>query len=451
MAARIIVALLCLVSLSAISAPQIQHWQTENGTRVYFIEAHELPMVDIQLSFDAGSARDPGDRAGLSAMTSSLLSEGAGGLNADELGFEFERLGANFGANAGYDYASVSLRTLAAADKLQPAVANMKRVLSSPDFPEQAIERQRQRFLVGIQQKKQSPGAVASEAFYQAVYGEHPYAKPPGGTEESIKAISRAQIISFHEKYYVAGNAIVAIVGDLSRKQAEELAQGLTAEMKKGARVSSLPKVQKLRAASLVKEQHPSTQTHILLGQPGMKRGDPDYFPLYVGNHILGGSGLVSILFKEVREKRALSYSAYSYFSPMRENGPFLAGLSTRSDQADEALSVLREVIQGFIEKGPKASALEAAKKNITGGFPLRIDSNSNLLGYASIIGFYNLPLDYLETFNDKIMAVSQKDIKEAMERRLQPEKLVAVMVGPLSQENGSQEKGNQEKGTGKD
>ena len=167
-----------------------------------------------------------------------------------------------------------------------------------------------------------------------------------------------------------------------------------------------------------------------------MKRGDPDYFPLYVGNHILGGSGLVSILFEEIREKRALSYSAYSYFSPMREKGAFIAGLSTRADQADEALRVLRDVISSFIENGPAEKALEAAKKNITGGFPLRIDSNSNLLGYATIIGFYNLPLDYLETFNDKVMAVSLDDIKSAMARRIDPDKLVAVMVGPLAGED---------------
>ncbi len=425
-----------VISLPAFSAPKIQHWQTGKGTRVYFVEAHELPMVDIQLSFDAGSARDPEGLEGLASFTSSLLSEGAGGLGADELGFQFERLGANFSASAGDDFASVSLRSLVDKDKLAPALKNLQRVLNAPDFPEQAIERQRQRYLVGIQQKKQSPGAMANEAFYKEVFASHPYAHPGDGTEESIRRISRKAIVEFHQQHYVAANGIIAIVGDLTRKQAKKLAEDLTSGLQRGKKASPLPAVPSLTKASVIKQDHPSTQTHILLGQPGMKRGDPDYFPLYVGNHILGGSGLVSILFEEIREKRALSYSAYSYFSPMRVKGAFIAGLSTRADQADEALGVLRDVISSFIENGPSAEALEAAKKNITGGFPLRIDSNSNLLGYATIIGFYNLPLDYLETFNDRVMAVSLEDIKSAMARRIDPDKLVAVMVGPLAGEN---------------
>ena len=422
-------------SLSAYAAPEIQHWQTSKGTRVYFIEAHELPMVDIQLSFDAGSARDPLGLEGLASFTSSLLSEGADGLNADELGFQFERLGANFSASAGDDFVSLSLRSLVEPDKLNPALLNLKRVLNAPDFPEQAIERQRQRYLVGIQQKKQSPGALAKEAFYAAVYGSHPYAHPASGTVESIKALSRKAIVDFHEQYYVAANGIIAIVGDLSKKQARKLAEDLTSGLQRGEKAAPLPAVASLKKSALIKQGHPSTQTHILLGQPGMKRGDPDYFPLYVGNHILGGSGLVSILFEEIREKRALSYSAYSYFSPMRVKGTFTAGLSTRADQADEALSVLREVIRSFVDEGPDEQALEAAKKNITGGFPLRIDSNSNLLGYAAVIGFYNLPLDYLETFNEKVMAVSLQDIKSAMARTIDPDKLVAVMVGPMPED----------------
>ncbi len=434
---RINLFLLALViSLPVFSAPKIQHWQTGKGTRVYFVEAHELPMVDIQLSFDAGSARDPEGLEGLASFTSSLLSEGADGLGADELGFQFERLGANFSASAGDDFASVSLRSLVEKDKLVPALKNLKRVLNAPDFPEKAIERQRQRYLVGLQQKKQSPGAMANEAFYKEVFASHPYAHPSDGTEESIRRISREAILEFHRQYYVAANGIIAIVGDLTRKQAKKLAEELSSGLQRGKKASPLPAVASLTSASVIKQDHPSTQTHILLGQPGMKRGDPDYFPLYVGNHILGGSGLVSILFEEIREKRALSYSAYSYFSPMREKGAFIAGLSTRADQADEALRVLRDVISSFIENGPAEKALEAAKKNITGGFPLRIDSNSNLLGYATIIGFYNLPLDYLETFNDKVMAVSLDDIKSAMARRIDPDKLVAVMVGPLAGED---------------
>ena len=428
--------MLLLFSAPLFAGPQIQHWQTTNGARVFFVEAHELPMIDIQVTFDAGSTRDPVNKNGLAAMTNSLLDEGAADLGPDQISYEFERLGANYGASAGKDSASVSLRSLVDANKLDKALINLRRVMSRPDFPVQAIERQRKRFLIGIQQKKQSPAALANEAFFAAVYGDHPYAFPREGDETTISSLSRADIVAFHQKYYVAANAVIAIVGDLDRAQAKKLAEELSQTLQQGEKPDPIPAVRALEKADRVQNTHPSSQTHILLGQVGMKRGDADYFPLYLGNHILGGSGLVSLLFKEIREERGLSYSAYSYFSLMREQGPFLAGLSTRADQADEALQVMQESIASFIERGPSAAELDAAKQNITGGFPLRIDSNSNILGYVAVIGFYELPLDYLETFTTRIEAVTVEDIKEAFARRIKPDKLVTVLVGPEAAAN---------------
>jgi len=204
----------------------------------------------------------------------------------------------------------------------------------------------------------------------------------------------------------------------------------LVAHLPKGAPAEKLPKVANLNEQETIKLAHPSTQTHILLGQPGMKRGDPDYFALYVGNHILGGNGLVSRLSNEIREKRGLAYSTYSYFLPMRKDGPFQIGLQTRNDQAEEALKVVRETLNNFIENGPTDEELNASKKNITGGFPLRISSNQKILGYIGMIGFYDLPLDYLDTFNEKIQAVSADDIKDAFKRRVHPDTMVTVLVG---------------------
>ena len=161
-----------------------------------------------------------------------------------------------------------------------------------------------------------------------------------------------------------------------------------------------------------------------------MRRGDPDYFTLYVGNHILGGSGLVSRMSKEIREKRGLSYSASSYFSPMEQNGPYLLSLQTRNDQTDAALAVLRDTLKEFIKDGPTDAELEAAKKNITGGFALRVDSNSKILDYLVVIGFYGLPLDYLDTFNANIMAVTREQIVDAFRRRVSPDSMATVIVG---------------------
>ena len=380
------------------ASPVIQTWETSNGVPVYYVHAPELPMVDIQVVFDAGSSRD-GDKPGLAMLTTGLLSQGAGGKDADAISTGFESLGAVYGADTGYDSSSISLRSLTEEDLLASALANMELVMTQPDFPEDALERRRSRTLIGLRSKQQSPGSLAQDVFMEAVYNSHPYSKPSEGTEESVKAVTRKDVVGFFEQYFVASNAMVAMVGAVDRDRAEAIAEQLTSVLPKGEKPAALPEVSSLEDSSRV--------------------FIPDYFPLYVGNHILGGGGMVSRLFEEVREKRGLSYSAYSYFSPMRFKGPFIAGLQTKTEQADEALSVLLDNIRQFIDNGPTEEELVASKKNITGGYPLRIDSNGKILSYVTLIGFYGLPLDYLDKFNDKVNAVTVEQIRDAFERRV--------------------------------
>jgi zinc protease len=337
---------------TAFAMPPIQHWQTNNGVSVYFVPAPDLPMVDVEVVFDAGSARD-GDKLGIAALTNGLLSEGAGGYSADQIAETFDNLGAEIGISAGRDMATVSLRSLTESQLLQPALKMLAVLLVQPDFDEAPLERVRQQTLVGLKYQQQSPSAIADEAFYRAVFGTHPYATPSDGTPESVVALSRDNIRAFHARYYVAKNAIVTIVGALDRKMAEELTTQIVGELPSGEKPPTLPSVAALSEAQTIHIEHPSTQTHILMGQPGIARGDSDHFALYVGNYILGGSGLVSLLAEEVREKRGLAYSVYSYFSPWRVAGPFLASLETRNDQTAQALKVMQDVLRDFIEKGP--------------------------------------------------------------------------------------------------
>lgn len=420
--------LTCFATSVAAMAP-IEHWQTDNGARVYFVPAPELPMVDVQVVFDAGSARDA-DRAGLAQFTHHLLDQGAGGLSGDEIAARLEGVGARLSGQSLRDMAVLSLRSLVDRKYLDPALAVFTQVLTHPDFNRADVERERERLLVGLQYAQQRPGEVAEKAFYAGLYGDHPYATPPEGTAESLKAIDRDALRAFHTQYYVARNAVIAIVGALDRAQAEALAAQLTRGLPAGERAPELPPVPDLSAAAERHIPHPSTQTHILVGQPGMRRGDPDYFALYVGNYVLGGGGLVSRLSTEVREKRGLSYSVYSYFLPMARRGPFQMGLQTRNDQAAEALKVLRATLTRYVAEGPTAAELEAAKKNITGGQALRIDSNRKILEYLAVIGFYDLPLDYLETFNAKVEALTLEQVNDAFKRRLQPAHMLTVQVG---------------------
>lgn len=409
--------------------PAIQHWETSNGAAVYFVNAPEIPMVNIQVVFDAGTARD-GDKSGLATLSTTLLQEGAGDLNSEAIAKRFDSIGARFGASAQRDMSTVSLRSLTDPALLNPALDTATLILSSPTFPSDALERERTRLLVGLKAQKDSLDDISDKALYRAVYGNHVYANPVEGEETTVATISRGEIQQFFDRYFVSKNATVAIVGAVSRADAEMIAQKLTEKLKSGDAAAPLAAVPPLTEAKRVEIHHPSTQTHVLFGQPGMSRNDPDYFPLLVGNHILGGSGLVSRLSDEIREKRGLSYSTYSYFAPMRVSGPFILGLQTRNDQAKLASELMLKVLSDYVATGPTAEELNAAKQNITGSFPLRIASNNKIAEYVALIGFYKLPLDWLDDYPKKAEAVTIEQIRDAFKRRVKPDAMATVIVG---------------------
>lgn len=425
---RMLVLLLMLLPVQLWAAPAIQTWTTEKGARVLFVPAPELPMLDLRVVFDGGSAR--GAIPGVASLTSALLEEGAGDWDADAIAQRLDSVGAKMSASSQRDMASLTVRTLTEKRALTETMDTVAQVLGAPRFDPLAFERNRKAMLVSLNHDEQSPGTVAQRTFMHTLFGEHPYAAQVEGTQESLARISREDVIAHYKKYYVAKNAVIAIVGAVERAEAERLAELVTSGLQPGERVPELPQVSDLQASRTLILPFPSSQSHILMGQPGMQRGDPDYFVLYVGNHILGGSGLVSQLSDEVREKRGLSYSVYSYFSPMRRNGPFLIGAQTQNAKAAETLEVIRQTLARFIKQGPDEAELNAAKQNITGGFPLRIASNSKILEYIAMLGFYDLPLDYLDTFVDNINSVTSEQIRDAFQRRIKPDQLLTVVVG---------------------
>lgn len=415
------------------AGPKIEHWTLENGVRVYFVEAREIPMLQVRAVFDAGAARDPKDKSGLAQLTSLMLREGIAGMTADDIANRFEGLGAAFGAGAERDMATVNLRSLTDPTLLEPALDLFAKILLAPTFPTESLERERARTLIGLARDAQSPGSVAQKAFMRALYDDHPYANDPAGDEASLKRIAGDDLVAYHRRYYVGRNAWLAMIGDVSTGEARRLAEKLLGALPAGEPAPALPTIAMAERADLKKIEFPSSQSHLLVGQPGIVRLDPDYFPLYVGNHILGGSGLVSRLSEEVRERRGLSYSVYSYFAPMRAPGPFVMGLQTKNASRDEAYGLLRKILGEFIAKGPTERELEAAKKNITGGFPLRLDSNRKIAEQLAAIAFYGLPLTYLDDFSMRVEAVTAEQIRDAFARRVRPDRMVTVMVGGAS------------------
>src|SRR5690606_23621931 len=420
---------LLALSLTATAAdmPKIEHWTLENGVKVYFVRTTELPLVHLRAVFDAAASRDPETRPGVARLTAAMLRQGAAGLGADEIATGFESLGAEFGANAERDMAIAELRSLSEPKLLDPALDLYAKVVARPTFPEEAFERERARTLVGLQHDLQSPAAIVSKTFMRRVYGEHPYAHDPAGTPESVKAITRADLAAHHARYYTGENAWLAIVGDATLEQAKRIAERALGSLPRGKRAPPLPAVPPLAKGGRELIPFPSQQSHIRVGQPAIRRDSPDYFPLLVANYTLGGGGLVSRLSTEIREKRGYAYSVYSYFQAMRAQGPFVVGLQTRNAQREDALEVVRQVLEEYQARGPTAEELEAAKRHLTGSFPLQLDSNSDIAGMLAYMAFYGLPLDYLETYPERVRAVTAEQAQAALKRHLNLDKLVTV------------------------
>lgn len=435
---RAIVAAGALACASAWAALPIQNWTQPNGARVWLVESRSLPMIDIQVDFDAGSRRDPADKAGLAGVTAGMTAKGLlarGGepaLDENQLSEAWADLGAGFGASASSDRMSFTLRSLSDPQLLPKAIALGARQIGDPSFPEPIWRRERERMGASIREANTRPATIANRAFEQAVYGTHPYGYDT--TEQSLANISVADMRELHGRLLEPCRAKVSIVGDMNRAQAEQVVTALLARLpQRGARCAALApvaEVQPLAAAAEKTIPFASAQAHVLLGQPGYKRDDPDFFPLLVGNYTLGGGGFVSRLTTEVREKRGLSYSVYSYFNPGMHAGAFTIGLQTRPDQAAQAVQVAREVLAGYVASGPTPEELTAAKDFLVGGFPLRLDSNSKLLDNLANIAWHELPLDYLDTWTRKVQAVTAEQIRAAFARKLQPQRMVTVIVG---------------------
>jgi len=407
----------------------VQTWKTAEGAKVLFVEAHELPMFNLNLTFAAGSSQD-GKAAGLAALTNAMLNEGVAGKDVGAIAQGFEGLGADFGNGSYKDMAIASLRSLSAPDKREPALKLFAEVVGKPTFPADSLARIKNQLLAGFEYQKQNPGKLASLELSRRLYGDHPYAHSSEGTAQSIPPITLEQLRAFHARAYAAGNVVIALVGDLSRNEAEGIAAQVSAALPKGP---ALPKIAQPEEpkASVGHIEFPSKQTTILMAQQGIDRTDPDYAALSLGNQILGGGGFGTRLMSEVREKRGLTYGVYSGFSPMQARGPFQINLQTRAEMSEGTLKLVDDVVADYLKNGPTQKELDDAKREMTGSFPLSNASNSSIVGQLGVMGFYDLPLDYLENFVQQTQALTVDQVKSAMNKHLSADRMIVVTAGP--------------------
>ena len=401
-------ALLWVLMTLALAAPaeagvKIDHWTAQSGARVSFVESHALPIVDVAVEFAAGSAYDSREQAGLARLTLAMLKAGSSRYSETEASRRIADAGAQLRENFDLDRAGFALRSLSSEAERKAATQTLADMLQTPRFPAEAFEREKASAIANAREAETLPGEVAERRLYALMYPAHPYGISE--TPETLASIRREDLGRHYRAHYGSARAVVTIVGDLDRDAARALAEELTSRLSKGEGSALQP------VAALT-------------------RADPDYFPLFVGNYSLGGGGFTSRLLKEVREKRGYAYSAYSHFLPYEREGPFLVGLETRRDQAREALELARSVVGEFVKHGPTEAELNAAKKSLVGGFPLRIDTNRKILDQVAVIGFYRLPLAWLDEFPARVQGVTLAQVRSAFARRIDPEKLSIVVVG---------------------
>lgn len=407
----------------------IERWHTQAGSQVLFLHTDALPLLDIQLTFAAGSSRD-GGVDGLAAFTSALIGEDTrSGLDSDAIARGFDDQGARFSTGSYRDMGVISLRSLTDAS-LESNLVLFTQVLA-PAFRADNVERLRTQLLQGLKSDEETPGPQASKAFWRMVYGQHPYAHNPDGTPASIKAITRQQMQAFYQRFYTAGNAVIALAGNISGEQAHALAERLSAALPAGAAAPALPRAQALPARQLLHVPFASSQTSILIGNVSVDRHAPDYPALLVGEWILGSGGFESRLTHEVREKRGLVYGISAGFSPMAAGGPFTITLKTANASAQQALDLALKVTRDFVARGPTAEEMDKALANLSGSYPLGIAKNSQLVGQLSAIGFYDLPTDYTTALMQAIDKVTAADVRAAMQRHVRVDGLSVVSAGP--------------------
>ncbi len=428
--------LAALLSPQVLAGIPIVTWQHASGAQVFLVESPAIPMLDVLMDVDGGSRRDPAAQAGLASASAAMTSKGVlalgqrPALDENALSEAWADLGASFGASASADRLSFSLRTLTYPDLLDKSLALAAQQLARPSWPADIWATERKRWQAAIKEADTRPATRAGKAYSAAVYGSHPYGFEV--TAQTLDRIEVADMRAFYARTVLPCRARISLVGAITRAQADALVSRLMQPLNQAA-CTALPavaNVQPLASAQNLAVPFESAQAHVLIGQPGITRADPDFFAMLVGNYILGGGGFVSQLTTEVREKRGLSYSVYSTFNPGLHAGAFTMSLQTRPDQAAQAVAVTREVLKKFVTQGPTEAELQAAKDNLIGGFALRIDTNRKLLDNVANIAANNLPLNYLDTWTSRVDKITVADVKAAFARHLQPDRMVTVVVG---------------------
>lgn len=439
----LVICFLTITSTAATAKPQetkaapsidlnVQTWQTANAIPVYFVKRQGLPILDLQLTCNAGGARD-GKLPGLAYLTNQMLTEGTKQHEASEIARLFESTGAKVSLNSYRDMAIINLRALTDENSLHDNIKLLNEILLHATFPEESIKLIKQQLLAAIEYENQSPAKIAEKKFYEVVYAKHPYGQSIYGTRDSLAAIKRSDIQHFFQQYYVANNCVIALVGDFSEEFAKSLTETLTHGLAFGEKSALLAEPAATKAFQQAID-YPSTQTSIILGRASIDRLHPDYPALYLANTILGGNPTNSLLGKALRNQHGLTYNVDSDLIPMQTHGPLLIKLQTRVAETALALSLIKKTLQDFQKNSVSDEELSQTKQHILGTFAFGLAQNDYLVAYLSSLAFYQLPLEYPEKFLKQISAVTAQDIQSVVKKYFDLQHFVTITVGKTNE-----------------
>ena len=428
---KLLTTTLLLLALPSAHALDIQRWRTAEGATVLLVERHENPIVDISVQFPAaGSIADPQGKNGLADFAAGLLTNGTQKYDEENFNKRINDLAAQLGSDNDRESSSLTLRSLSRPATLRQAGELMQQALSQPRYDAEVFRRTRQQAELALRQNESQPGYIAMRESVKLDYPQHPYSAAAYTSVQSLQAVSLEDVKTFHRSQYAKEGAVVALVGDLNRQQADRLVGNLLKGLPEKAQTAAkVPPVNE-QAGRRADIPFASEQAQVVMSMPLISRNDPDYYALVAGNYILGGGGFDSRLMKTLRDEHGYVYGVSSNLMPQREKGRFVIQFATQKSQAPKALEAAEAVLRRFITEGPTEAELQQAKDNIIGSFPLRFDTNQKLLGYLGMIGLYDLPSDWMEQYPKKIEALTVDDVKKAWQRRVKPENLNTVVVG---------------------
>ncbi|HSI41556.1 MAG TPA: pitrilysin family protein [Xanthobacteraceae bacterium] len=409
---------------------RIQRVVSPGGIEAWLVHETALPLVAVEIAFVGGAAQDDPAKPGIASLTASLLDEGAGDLDSAAFQNRLAEQAIELRFDASRDTLTGSLRTL--SENLDSALGLMSVALTAPRFDDEAVERIRQSQLAALRRRSTDPATLASLGWSARAFPGHPYGRPVDGTLESVPTISRADLAAYAKRVLAKDNLKIAVVGDVTAEQLGAALDRTFGALPAKAVLTPVPDVVPQGLGATAVRELDVPQASITFGGVGLKRSDPDFIPAFVLNHILGGSAFSSRLFKEVREKRGLAYSVYSYLAPLDHAGLMLGGTATKNDRAGESIALIREEYRKLLEQGPSAAELADAKSYLIGSFALRFDSSAKVAGQLLQIQLDELGIDYIDRRNTLIAAVSLDDIKRVATRlAAQPDLLVSVVGRP--------------------